>query len=194
MSVLDIIKKRRTIRSFKDKNVSDDDLIKILEAGNCAPCAGKLSNWRFIIVRYEKDIERLAKACFNQEWISDASVLIVVCSDSVRIRSIYGERGEMYAIQNTAAATENMLLEATELGIGSAWIGAFDSDEIVKILEVPDHIDIHTVVALGYSNESPRVAKVNLSDLVYFDKWGKSEMGRSKKRPITNWLATGKKP
>ena len=194
MEILDIIKNRRTIRNFKDEDVSDGDLRKILEAGNSAPCAGKLSNWRFIIVKYQKDKEKLAEACFNQEWVANASVLIVVCSDSGRLKGIYGKRGEMYAIQNTAAAIENMLIEATSLGIGSAWIGAFNDDEIIRVLEIADYVKIHAVVALGYANEKPTVAKLKLPDVVFFDKWGKSEVGRSKKRPISNWLAMGKNP
>ncbi|UCD04442.1 MAG: nitroreductase family protein [Candidatus Woesearchaeota archaeon] len=194
MEILDIIKSRRTIRNFKDEDISDADLGKILEAGNSAPCAGKLSNWRFIVVKYQKDKERLAEACFNQEWVANASVLVVICSDGGRIKGIYGKRGEMYAIQNTAAAIENMLIEATALGIGSAWVGAFDPDGIVRVLEIPNYVEIHAVVALGYPNEKPRVAKLKLPDVVFFDKWGKPEKGRKKNRPVANWLILGGKP
>lgn len=188
MEILDIIKHRRTIRNFKDEDVSDEDLRKILEAGNSAPCAGKLSNWRFIIVKYQKDKEKLAEACFNQEWIANASVLIVVCSDNSRLTGIYGKRGDTYAIQNTAAAIQNILIEATALGIGSAWIGAFDPDGIIRTLEIPDYVEIHAVIALGYANEKPRVIKLKLPDVVFFDKWGKPEKGRKKNRSTTNWL------
>jgi len=194
MEILDLIKSRRTIRSFKDQDISDDNLRKILEAGNSAPCAGKLSNWKFIVVKYQGDREKLAKACYNQEWVAHAPVLIVVCSNSGRLKGIYGKRGDMYAIQNTAAAIENMLIEATALGIGSAWVGAFNDDEIIKVLEIPDYVEIHAVIALGYADEKPTVAKLKLPDVVFFDKWGKSETGRSKNRPIANWLAMGRNP
>ena len=182
MQTLDAIKKRRTIRKFKDKPISNENLRKILEAGNLAPCAAGLANWRFVVITANEDKKEIAKAAFNQEFIEDAAILIVVCSDSERLKELYGERGEMYAIQNTAAAIENMLLAATDLGIGSAWIGAFDKDEIAKVIHTPYDIDIHSIVALGYPNEIPKVVKLKLPDVVYFDRWGKSEIGRNKKR------------
>lgn len=194
METFKAIKERRTIRSFKNKNISDSDLRKILEAGNTAPCAGKLANWRFIVVRADKDKEKLSRACFNQEWVADAAVLIVVCSDSERIEELFGERGKMYAVQSTAAAIENMLIEATDLGIGSAWVGALDTDKVVNVLQIPDHIDIHAIVALGYADESPTVAKMKLPDVVFFDEWGKSEKGKSSKKRMGAWSLSSKNP
>lgn len=176
METLNAIKKRRTIRRFDSREISDSDLRKILDSGNSAPCAGRLPNWKFIVTRAQADISKLCKAAFNQETFSSASALIIVCSDD-SILSPYGNRGEeVYSLQNTAACTENMLLAATSLGIGSAWIGAFDEGLVHELLSIPKEIKVHAIVALGYSAEKVKeTGRPNLADIVYFDKWGKSK-------------------
>lgn len=176
METLEAIKKRRTIRKFDSKEISDKDLRLILEAGNSSPCAGRLPNWRFVIVRFPSEINKLIKATFNQDWISTSKLVLVVCSDS-EILAPYGNRGEkIYSYQNTAACVQNMLLAATDLGIGSAWVGAFDASLISEILSIPENIHVHAIVSLGYPKESPNeTGRPSLSDITYFDKWGNSK-------------------
>jgi nitroreductase len=176
METLEAIKKRRTIRKFDSKEISDKDLRTILDAGNSSPCAGRLPNWRFIVVKSNSEINKIVKATFNQDWINTSKIILIICSDS-EILAPYGNRGEqIYSYQNTAACIENILLAATDLGIGSAWVGAFDDRLVSEILSIPEKIQVHAIVGLGYPKEDPKeTGRPNLSDITYFGKWGESK-------------------
>ena len=166
------IKERRSIRRFTNKNISWENLAKILDAGRYAPSSGNIQNWVFIVIKDSKQKEKIADAC-KQEFIKDANYLVVVCSREDRIIKLYGKRGEKYSIQNCALAIQNMFLEAYSLGIGSCWIGAFDEDKIRKILWLEENVTPQSIIALGYSDEEERAAKRNsLDNFVFFEKYG----------------------
>ncbi len=173
------IKARRSVRAFRGGRIPENVLFEILEAGRLAPTSGNLQNVRFIIVEDQKKKEELAKAALDQDWMKGASALVVVCSDTNRIGSSYGERGrKLFAVQNTAAAIENMLLAATDLGLGSTWVGSFSESGVKRILEIPDSIDVHAIIVLGYPAKRPSAPeRLKLADIVYFELWGKEERG-----------------
>ena len=144
MNVIDCIKKRRSVRNFIDKDVGMDLLGQILEAGTFAPSSGNLQNWFFILVTDQALKDQLAASCLNQNWLAKAPILIIVVADPNKVEREYNERGKkIYSIQNASAAIQNMLLAATELGLGSCWVSAFD--ELIrfryvrngKVLTVP---------------------------------------------------------
>ncbi len=131
MNTEECIKTRRSVRKYKDKQVDWDLITNILDAGKFAPSAGNIQNWKFIVVRKEDVIKKLAKASFDQDWMEDAPVHIVVVGEPEKASRFYGARGErLYTIQSCAAAVENMLLVANELGLGSCWVGAFDESKV----------------------------------------------------------------
>ena len=171
--ILDIIKSRRTIKQFLPKFVSWDKLSKIIEAGKHAPSSGNIQNWKFIVVYEPEQRQRIAQACHEQYDFALASALIVVCGEPEKAERYYGEKGKLYTIQNCAAAIENMLLEANSLGLCSAWIGAFDEEEIKSICKVPENeAAIQAIVAIGYPKEIPAPPpKYPLETLVYFGRW-----------------------
>ncbi len=174
--ILNIIRNRRSIRKFKKQPVEDEKILLILEAARWAPSSGNLQNWRFIVVRDPEKRKKLAEYSFNQPWVAEAPVVIVVLSDTKTVRYFYGERGEkLYAIQNTAAAIQNMLLMAHALGLGSVWIGAFDEKKVKELLEIPEDYDVHALVCIGYPNENPKSERKELDELVYWEKFGNKE-------------------
>lgn len=174
MDVFDCIKGRRSVRKFIKKDIKDEDLIKILEAGIHAPSSGNLQNWEFIIIRDEEMKEKIAKAALNQEFIREASVVIVACSNDERI-AYYGKRGkELYAVQNVAAAIQNILLSSYGLGIGSCWVGAFNEKEIKNILKIPEGVRILAIIPLGYPAELPeKPPRRVLSEVVFEEIYGR---------------------
>ena len=125
------------------------------------------------MVRDEKKKRALARAALGQSFIEEASVVIVACSNQRRI-SYYGERGrKLYAIQNVAAAVQNMLLAAHALGIGSCWVGAFDETEVARILNLPSYVVPQAIIALGYPAEKPRKpARFELHEIVHEESYG----------------------
>jgi nitroreductase len=170
--IIGIIKKRRSIRDYEDKDIPYEDIHEILEAARWAPSTRNLQNWYFIIIKDKEKIEKIAEIA-DQSFIKKAPVIIVVCSNDKIIESIYGEKGKMFAIQNVAAAIENILLAATEKEIGSCWIGWFDEKRLKELLEVPEDINIHAIITLGYPKHIPEAPKrKSLSEIVFYEKWG----------------------
>jgi len=156
MDVFEAIKLRRSVRAFTRENISDEQIEKILEAARWAPSAGNLQPWEFIVIR-RVDVKReIARAALNQTFIEEAPVVIVVCANEVRSGSVYGSRGaNLYCIQDTAAAIENMLLAACALGLGACWVGAFYEEEVKRILRIPRGIRPVAIIPIGYSAEKP---------------------------------------
>jgi len=155
MEFSEVIAKRRSVRHFNNKlDVSEDDIRYLLEAAVAAPTAGNIQPWRFSVVRSLAARERLS-AALRQRWATAAPVVIVVSVDPRPCAARYGDRGEyLYAIQDTAAAAENILLASVERGLASCWIGAFDEDAVRSALDLPSPITPVSVVPVGYSAES----------------------------------------
>lgn len=170
MSVLDVIRSRRSVRSFKDKRVSSELLESLFEAASWAPSAGNVQSCEIIVVRDEETKKRLAVAALDQGFVSEAPVVFVFCANLYKIQRYYGNRGvSLYAIQDAAASIENMLLAAHELGLGACWVGEFSEAEVKRILSIPDGVRPVALVPVGYPDEKPRVPKREL--IVHEEKW-----------------------
>lgn len=171
MNVIECIQKRRTVRKYINKKIPREIVSEIIESGRLAPSSGNLQNWKFILVDNDALKSEIAHACGMQLWMQDASNYIVICSENDKIERFYGLRGDrLYAIQNCAAAIENMLLSATHFGLGSAWIGAFDEDRLKSALGIPDDVRPQAIIVIGYSAEKPEpIPKYRLYDICYID-------------------------
>ncbi len=156
MDILTIIKSRRSIRKFKEDNIPEDLINKLLESAIYAPSEGNLQPWKFYVIRNRKIRIRLAKAALEQFFISEAPVVIVVCADIIAT-SPYGSRGiNLYCLQSTAAAIQNILLSAHSLGLGTCWVGAFDEKEASEILKLPSSLRPVAIIPVGYPAENPK--------------------------------------
>lgn len=146
------IKKRKSVRSFDpNKPVSDVLIKKLLGAAKMAPSAGGIYPTDFVIIRDQETKIEIATAALNQRFLSEAPIIIVVTSDVEKTAATYGERGRnLYAIQDAAVAAENILLATTDSGLGSCWVGAFDEEEIKKILKLKKNVRPLTIIPIGY--------------------------------------------
>ncbi len=152
--VFDAMRETHSIRQFTTEPIPEPTLSRILEAACWAPSAGNLQPWYFYVVVNKEMKSRLAAACYDQHQVAEAPAVVVVMADPARSNERYGERGaQLYCLQDTAAATQNMLLAATGLGIGACWVGAFDERRVQTIVEAPPRLRAVAVVCLGYSNE-----------------------------------------
>lgn len=155
MSILKIIKERRSIRHFQDKEIPEDIIDKLVDALIWAPSAGNLQSRKFYFVREERLKRQLASAALNQRFIAEAPYVVVGCSDS-RIYSRYGDRGvNLYSIQDVACSIMNMMLLAWENGLGSVWVGAFREGDVAEILDLPDYLRPVAIVPVGYPSRIP---------------------------------------
>jgi nitroreductase len=156
MAFLEVIRNRRSIRSYKKQELPKETIDVLLEAARWAPSAGNIQPWEFVVAASQTIKQRLCNAAFGQKSLEDASVVIVVCADENRAQEAYGERGKsLYCFQDTAAAVQNILLTAYSLGLGSCWLGAFKEDEIREVIKAPECIRPVALVPIGYPNEAP---------------------------------------
>ncbi len=172
MDVLEAIKGRRSVRAFKNQDVSQELVEKLVDAARWAPSAGNIQPWEFIIVRRPEIKRGLAEAALHQTFVEEAPVVIVVCADESRSSKGYGVRGKtLYCIQDTAAAVQNINLAAYSLGLGTCWVGAFREEEARKILKVPRGIRPVAIIPVGYPAEAPppRSRRLARAEIVYYE-------------------------
>jgi nitroreductase len=169
LEVFEAIMHRRSVRSFTDEDVSEEDVGKLLDAARLAPSAGNIQPWSFVVVRDAKIKRRLCEAALNQSFIVEAPVVVVVCADWGRSGRGYGSRGiSLYCIQDSAAAVENLLLAAVALGYGACWVGAFNEDMVRVVLGVPKELRPVAIVLVGRSAETPDPPyKRSLDEIVF---------------------------
>jgi SagB-type dehydrogenase family enzyme len=115
--------------------------------------------------------KKLAESALNQNHVNDAPVVIVVCADEKRSSMGYGTRGRtLYCLQDTAAATQNILLTAYSLGLGTCWIGSFNEDEAREALNAPEGVRPVAMIPVGIPDEIPRQrGRKLLSQITHYD-------------------------
>ncbi len=172
--LLSIIQKRRSVRRFKAEKIEPETLKKLAEAARWAPSAGHRQPLEIVVVTNEGVKEKLSKAALGQEHVKNAPAVFVMCGDISRTKSRYGERGKnLYVIQDIATATQNLLLQATALGLGSVWVGAFNEQRVREILDLPPLVRPLAIVPVGLPNESPLPPeKRPLEEILHKDKFG----------------------
>ena len=155
MEILEAIMKRRSIRQFQRKALPSEILDTLIEALRWAPSAGNLESRRFYFV-FNKGLKaQLAQAALDQDFIAQAPLAVVACADH-RIVRRYGERGlRLYCLMDVAASLQNLLLAARAQGLGACWVGAFDEDEVRKLLKLPPHLRPVAIVPIGFPAEHP---------------------------------------
>jgi nitroreductase len=149
---------RYSCRAFRSDPLPEEDVERLVEALRWAPSAGNMQPWRFLVIRTPELRKELARAAHDKEFLAQAPVAFVVCVDPERSASRYGDRGRfLYAIQDTAAAVENLLIAASALGYASCWVGAFDEDAVHEILALPQELRAIAMVPVGIpAGDSPR--------------------------------------
>lgn len=173
MSILDVIRSRRSVRDFTDREIPESAIDALIEALRWAPSAGNLQSRKFYFVFNEDVRKKLAQAELKQNlagFIASAPLVVVACADH-RIASRYGERGRhLYSIQDTAASIQNLLLAANDLGLGTCWVGAFKEESVANILDLPDNLRPVAIIPVGYPARIPkapdRVSKVEVVKFV----------------------------
>lgn len=153
MKVQEIVKERRSVRSYKDLQVSDDKLTRVLRGARFAPSAGNRQPWKFIVVREEEKRKALAKASSGQSFVAEAPVVIAAVAIGPERLMECGVPS--YAV-DLAIAVDHMTLVAAEEGLGTCWIGAFSQTEVRRLLKVPEAHRVVALLPLGYPADSPR--------------------------------------
>jgi len=171
MSVLEVIRKRKSVRKYKPDPIPDDVLLRVLEAARLAPSAKNLQPWKFIIVKDEKIKEKLVEACLNQHFIAEAPIVIVACGFPDECYAKQGRYMKSWPI-DVAIAMEHLILQAAEEGLGTCWIGAFEESKVKEILKVPENVRIVALTPLGYPAHEPKDrGRKKLEEIISYDKY-----------------------
>ena len=153
MNVYEVIEVRRSVRSYQEKEVPEEVLTRILEAGRMAPSAGNRQPWKFVVVTDKETRKRLGEAANNQHFVGEAPVVIAAVGlNPEKIMSC----GIPADPVDLAIAIDHMTLAAVEEGLGTCWIGAFSQEKVCEILQIPSSFKVIELLPLGYPADSPR--------------------------------------
>jgi nitroreductase len=174
LDVFEAIRSRRSVRAFTNEPVSEEEVMKLVEAARLAPSAGNIQPWEFVVVRNAEIKRGLSAAALDQTFIEEAPVVIVVCANQTRASRGYGSRGvNLYCLQDTAAATQNMLLAAHALGLATCWVGAFQEEDAKKVLKISSDVRPVAIIPIGHAAEKPMARSTKpLSDIVHQETFG----------------------
>ena len=144
----------------------------LIDAANKNPFAGNTNNLKYIIVEDLVAIKKIA-AYSEQPWITESSLVIIICSDETDLENIYGERGRVYSRQQAGAAIQTMLLKLVDLGLSGCWVGAYNDEQIRRLFKIPKHIQIEAIIPIGYNNEGKKskTRKRSLEATIYWENW-----------------------
>lgn len=174
MTAIEAIEGRTSVRRFAEKTIPQEALDAILRAGMSGPSCVNARDWAFLVVREKETLAKMAD-CNGRpaEPLRGADVGILVCGDLERAFPPAPD----YWIIDGAIAAQNMVLAATELGIGSVWLGTYPEMDRVKaqaaLFHLPEHVVPHSILALGYPEPSGGEARERTlpTDRVHYERW-----------------------
>jgi nitroreductase len=156
MEFLETLESRRSIRVFSEKGIEKDLVKKILYAATLAPSAGNLQAYKIVLVHTQEAKRDLMIAAMDQECVLQAPVVLVFVADQKTSEIKYEDRGrELYAMQDATIAAAYAQLAAADLGLGSVWIGAFDTLEVSRIIGAGEYEVPVAIIPIGFPAESP---------------------------------------
>lgn len=167
---MSLIMKRNSVREFLDKPVPNDLVTKLLTSGMQAPSANNQQPWEFIVVDDRDIINELIKTSNGARPLTTAPLCIIPMIKP-------GDKSPLFNVQDLSAATTNILLEATNLGLGGVWIGVYPDPvrykHIEKVLNITGDIHPFCMLAIGYPKHIRPILKKYDESKVHYNKWGK---------------------
>lgn len=171
MAFEELVKKRYSVRNYTGKKVEPEKLNKILAAAHVAPTAANRQPVRLFVVQSEEGICKLSKAAN----IFQAPLAIIVCADHEKAWKRPFD-GKQTCDIDASILTDHMMLQATELGLGSVWICFFKPDVISSEFSLPENLEPVNILAVGYTDEIPadpdrhNTMRIPLDELVSYEK------------------------
>lgn len=171
MTFLELAAKRYSVRDYRDTPVDESAIDAVLETGRLAPSACNNQPWCFIVITGAERREAM-RAVYDRDWFVSAPVQIAVCIDTERCWK-RGFDGKSFGFVDAAIAMDHMTLAATELGLGTCWVGAFDPRAAREVLALPPHVEPVVLTPLGYPAASaPEKRRKALGEIVWRERWG----------------------
>ena len=167
MDFLELTKKRYSVRAYKSTPVEDEKVKYILEAARMAPTGSNQQAFQLVLV-HTKGREEELRPIYNRDWFVQAPIVICACATTTPGQS-YNE-GRSY--RNVAIVMDHLILAATNLGLGTCWVGAFNPDAAREILGLPDEVKPIVFATVGYSDgEAGLKKRKSIDELVRYEHW-----------------------
>jgi nitroreductase len=164
-----LIRERHSIRAYRPDPVEEEKLQEILEAARLAPTAGNQQPFQLIVVKTRGREEELRRI-YRRDWFVEAP--IVICACGIPEECGASREAMMRCYIDVAIVTDHLILAATNAGLGTCWIGAFDPAAAREVLGLPDGVEPVAFTTLGYAADGRRPKnRKDLSDLVRYDRW-----------------------
>lgn len=161
--------KRRSIRKYQAKNVEAEKIEKLIKAAAAAPSAGNQQPWHFIVIQNRERLNKIAEMHPHAKMLKEAPLAIAVCADISNLKY------ENYWVQDCAAATQNILLEAVSLDLGGVWLGVYPDENkekpLRKLLGLPENIKLVSMVSVGYPSHEKKPSDRYSQNIVHSEKW-----------------------
>lgn len=151
MEIIELLKKRYSVRNYKETKVENEKIALILEAGRVAPTAANMQPQRFLVVKTSEGLEKLSKVT----KLHNPPLAIIVCSDRENVWKRSYDGKDTMDIDATIA-TDHMMIQAEALGLGSCWVASFDPVIIKKEFNIPDNLEAINLLEIGYADEEAK--------------------------------------
>jgi len=156
MEFQELIKQRYSVRAYKPDDVPSNIIDKVLEAARLAPTAANRQSFRLFVIKTAHFKDKLKKI-YHREWFIQAPYVIGICAN---LEGNWVRRdGRNYADVDSAIVMDHVILSATDLGLGTCWIGAFDPDAARKFLDLPQGMEPIAFTPIGYPADNPGIKK-----------------------------------
>lgn len=165
MNFLDLVKARYSVRSYTDQPVEQEKLDYLLECVRLAPSAVNFQPWKFYIVESTEAKAKLQQ-CYSREWFATAPLYIMACANHTQSWKRRHE-GKDHADVDISIAVEHLCLAATEQGLGTCWVCAFDAALCKSLFNIPEHIEPIVLIPLGYpADEAKEKSRKAMDEIV----------------------------
>jgi nitroreductase len=148
MEFMDVVASRKSVHSYADREVEEEKLAKVLEAARLAPSWANRQCCRYVVIKDKAKIEELSDG--RKTWLKQAPVVLAACADP---KDSGARNGMDYYLVDVGISMQQLVLAATDLGLGTCWIGMFDEAKVKKLLEVPENVRVVALTPLGYPAE-----------------------------------------
>lgn len=153
MEVLEAIRNRRSVRKFKEEPIPAEVIGKLKEALILAPSARNLQPRKFFFIT-DSAVREQFHSVTSQDFVGDAPLIVVACRDLSKVSDLADPH--FYTVIDTTLSLQNMVLAATELGLGTCYVGAFERDKVAEILDLPEHLKPLLLIPVGFPAEEPK--------------------------------------
>ncbi len=173
MKFIELAKIRYSCRKYDGKQIEEDKLNQVLEAGRLAPSAVNFQPWKFVVIRESVNLDKI-RSTYHREWFASAPCVIVALGDHEQSWKRKSD-GKDHCDIDVAIALDHMTLQATDVGLATCWVCNFDKQKLMEVLKLPQNLEPVALLPIGYPVDNPDVNRHNtkrktFDDVVFYEK------------------------